>query len=149
MKKTMKKTCACFMAAVSIMTAAASPLYAQEANENALQMTEEQAKAAAAEVNRTGVVAMEPQSWTRTKVSKYDLVPGQYYVIESSSMTMSGVGWCESSTNSYELIQVVDVFEDYTWFFELWSHRKAHVKRCISGNIDRICCDDYTFYLYQ
>ena len=49
MKKAMKKTCACFMAAVSIITAAASPLYAQEANENAVQMTEEQAKAAAAQ----------------------------------------------------------------------------------------------------
>ena len=76
MKKTMKKTCACFMAAVLIMTAAASPLYVQEANGNAVQMTDEQAKAAAAEVNRTGVAAMEPQSWTQTKVSKYDLVPG-------------------------------------------------------------------------
>ena len=81
-------------------------------------------------------------------VSKYDIQPGQYYYMEKNEMPSSvPVNFTVTDWDtSYHLIRVDDVYEDYTWFFELWSTRRAHITYCNTNETATINCDDCWFF---
>lgn len=82
------------------------------------------------------------------KVSKYDIQPGECYAADEYEFYQGGMvaGY---RLISHHVYKIEKVYEDYTWFFSLWSTRRADVIDCQTNKRDTINCDNYTFYELQ
>ena len=137
-KKSLKAFAVCFMTASMISTAVLPALANEPAEQPAIEAAAQAPKLPSGKLN---------QSNCGRQVSKYDLVPGQYYVMRCMSTVADPMtGTVYSSNYYYDLIQVENVYEDYTPFFKLWSTRHANVVYCEDGSKANICCDNYDFF---
>ena len=167
MKTYTLKIFAAFITSATVLSAAAAPAFAQEVNEPVSAEAEPEAEPAiapdeeihAAGQDSTSAQAAAPQDDANyashidqvteadcgKRVSKYDLIPGHYYVRKETCLIDCCFSPTLPSISLYRPIKVVDVFEDYG-LWNLWSYRKAHVIYADTGQKGLIDCDPYEFY---
>ena len=138
-KKSLKVFAVCFMT-VSMMSTAVLPALANEpAEEPATEVADQTPALPEGELSEKNCGC---------QVSKYDLVPGQYYVMTRPRKKGMNPELRDvfSTGKNYQLIRVENVYEDYTVLFKLWSFRKANIFNCTFGCNQNIECDNYEFY---
>ena len=133
------------MAAVSMMSAAFVPAFAEEAEPEVQQ--EEQ-------MQPGGLIVSYPTKYYITdcvvppelgeKISKYDLVPGEMYIAESYANipcgNMPAVGRVRR-----EVFIVLKTYEEY-WFLDWFSNTMVWVVNMEDGKDHVYDCDDFRFY---